>query len=350
MNSLVIIQSNSPFLFFMKNWNRHYTKALPAIALLCLASLANLKAQDSTVDQGAESDIEAMFDSLGKAAEKFVTAYNGRDAAAIAALFTPQGEITGTDDVTLVGRQAIEEYYKDAFAENNAPQIALEASDVHMAAPGMAIENGMVHLTWAEAEPVRSIRYSVTHVKQTNGSWLMASSRSISEVIQPSEQIKPLHWLIGEWTLESEEGLRMDMVLHLDDRGNYLLGEALVTDAEGGSNTTTLRIGWNPATTSVYWWTFDSEGGNSCGPWARRKDDWIVKSTGITADAEATCSSQTLAHDGDTMVWIATHRTLAGEALPDLTYRFVRRAPDPLSQLPSEGAEESAPSPGQDGE
>lgn len=334
----------------MKNWNRHYTKAMPAIALLCLASLADLKAQDTPAVEEAESNLEEVFDSLGKAAENFVKAYNGKDAAAIAALFTPQGEITGTDGITLAGRQAIEQYYKDAFAYKDAPQIALEATDVTMAAPGMAIENGMLHLTLAEDEPVRSISYSVTHVKQADGSWLMASSRSISEVITPAEQIKPLHWLIGEWTLESEDGLRIDMALDLDDRGNYLLGEALVTDAEGGSNTTNLRIGWNPATSSVYWWTFDSEGGNSSGLWARRKDDWIVESTGITADAEVTSSSQTLACDGDSMVWIATHRTLAGEALPDLTYRFVRRAPDPLSQLPPEEVEESVPSPDQDGE
>jgi hypothetical protein len=37
--------------------------------------------------------------------------------------------------------------------------------------------------------------------------------------------------------------------------------------------------------------------------------------------------------DGDSMVWISTQRILADEALPDMDYRFVRRAPDPISLL-----------------
>jgi hypothetical protein len=204
----------------------------------------------------------------------------------------------------------------------------------------VAIEEGLVHLTLASEEPVQSVGYTVTHVKQADGTWLMASSSSLSEVSTPAEQIKPLHWMIGEWTLEGEDGMRIDMVIDLDGRENFLLGEALITDAGQAAQSTSLRIGWNPATSSVYWWTFDSEGGNASGPWARRGDEWVVQTTGITADAEATASSRTLIRDGDTMVWIATERMLAGEALPDLIYRFVRRAPDPLSLLSPEAAVE----------
>ena len=220
----------------------------------------------------------------------------------------------------------------------------MEASTVHSIAPDVAIEEGLVHLTLADDEPVRSIRYNVAHVQQDDGSWLMASSRSSSEVTAPSELLKPLHWLIGEWTLESELGVRIDMVIDLDDRENFLLGEARVTDTMGDAQTISLRIGWNPATSSVYWWTFDSEGGNAAGPWMRRGDQWVLLTTGITSDAEASFSSQSVVHEGDTMVWIATQRMLAGEAQPDLTYRFVRRAPDPLSLL------NSAPAPAADGE
>jgi hypothetical protein len=66
----------------------------------------------------------------------------------------------------------------------------------------------------------------------------------------------------------------------------------------------------------------------------------MISSTGVTADGESSDSSQTLVRDGDSMVWIATERMLAGESRPDFTYRFVRRAPDPLSLLSPEAAEE----------
>ena len=217
----------------------------------------------------------------------YVSAFNNRNAAAIAALFTPLGKIVGSDRETLSGRQAIEDYYRELFTGEEVPRIALEASDVQLVAPGVAIEEGQVHLTLADDEPVQSIGYTVTHARQTDGSWLMDESRSLPEVPKLSDWIKPLHWMTGEWTLESDDGLRIDMVIDLDDRENYLLGEALVTDVTHEAQTINLRIGWNPATSSVYWWVFDSEGGNSCGPWARRGDEWVVSTTGITADAEA---------------------------------------------------------------
>ncbi|RPJ34786.1 MAG: SgcJ/EcaC family oxidoreductase [Verrucomicrobiaceae bacterium] len=326
----------------MKSRTSFRYKTLPAIALLCSASLPELQAQDApTAPPAAENqgaDQADVLDSLGRTAERFVAAFNGRDAAAIAALFTPLGVIVGSDGETLIGRQEINDYHSRLFAGENVPMIAVEASDVEIIAPGMAVEDGVVHLTFADDEPVRSISYTVIHAKPAGGSWLMASSRSLAEVTTLSERIKPLHWLIGEWTLEGEDGLRIDMVINLDDREKYLLGEALVTDAISDSQTVNLRIGWNPATSSVYWWTFDSDGGNACGPWARRGDEWVVNSTGITADAEVTASSQAILRDGDSMVWTTSQRMLACEALPDLTYRFVRRAPDPISLLSPEDA------------
>jgi uncharacterized protein (TIGR02246 family) len=338
------IQPFTPHSFVMKNRTPFHPVALPAIILLYATTLPHLPAQDTPVATPsvahAEPGIEDVIDSLATAAENFVGAFNNRDAAAIAALFTPLGELVVSEGETLGGRQAIEDFYRDLFAGDPIPRMALEASDVELIAPGVAIEQGRVHLTLADDEPLRSIEYDVTHVRQADGRWLMAASRSLSEVTLPSERIKPLHWMIGEWTLESQDGVRIDMVIDLDERENFLLGEALVTDTEGDSQSINLRIGWNPATSSVYWWTFDSDGGNASGPWARRGDEWVISNTGITADAEASASSQTLVRDGDTMVWIATQRMLAGEARPDLIYRFVRRAPDPLSLLSPEAAGE----------
>jgi uncharacterized protein (TIGR02246 family) len=274
------------------------------------------------------------IETLGLAAERFVAAFNKRDASAIAALFMPSGEIRGRDGTIISGREEIETFYKGIFAADSVPGIALEASSVHFISPDIAIEDGVVHFTYAEDEPVRSISYTATQLRQADGSWLTAISRDKLEVTPPSEQIKPLRWLIGEWTLEGEEGVRVDMVIQPDQRENYLLGEALITNPDGDAQSSSLRIGWNPATSSMYWWTFDSEGGHTAGQWARRDDQWLIHNTGVTAENEATSSSQTLIREGaDAMVWVATNRTVAGETLPDISFRFVRRAPAPGSKI-----------------
>lgn len=279
-----------------------------------------------------ESLPDADLESLGKAAERFVEAFNQKDAATIATLFAPHGEIVSSNGETLSGREAIKTYYEQMFSSETAPLVSLEATSVRLVAPGVVVEDGVVHLTTSENEPVTSVTYSATHAKQPDGSWLIATNRNQLEVTPPAERLRPLHWLVGEWTLESEDGLRVDMVLDLDDSGNYLLGESLLTDAGGDSQSTHLRIGWNPATASIYWWTFDSKGGFTSGPWARNGNDWTIATTGFTADAEANSTTQTLTRVGeDSMDWTARDRLLVDETLPDISLRFVRRAPDPGS-------------------
>ena len=311
-----------------RNLHRH---CLPAVALFLSACVGATFAQPAPPEAPqSESLPDADLELLGKTAERFVEAFNRKGAAAIAALFLPRGEFVSSSGETYRGREAIEAYYAGLFADETAPLISLEADSVRQLAPGVVVEDGVIHLTTSEDEPVTSVAYSATHSKQPDGSWLIATNRDQPEVTPPAERLKPLHWLVGEWTLEGEDGLRVDMVLDLDDSGNYLLGESLLTDAEGDAQSTHLRIGWNPATASIYWWTFDSKGGFTSGPWARNGDNWTVATTGFTADAEANSTTQTLTRlRGDSMIWTATDRLLVDETLPDISLRFVRRAPDP---------------------
>ncbi|MCW1922112.1 SgcJ/EcaC family oxidoreductase [Luteolibacter arcticus] len=298
--------------------------ALPALAP------AQEPATPATPPAGEASTEDADVESLGKAAARFVAAFNAKDAATIAGLFLPEGEMIGRDGETYQGREAIEARYKEIFEGEDVPQVALEASSVHLVAPGVAIEEGVVHFTVSDSEPVKSISYTATQVKQADGSWLIASTRDQLEVTPPSEHLKPLGGLVGEWTYEGDDGVRTEFAMDLDDSGNFLLGDAVATDEDGDIQTTSVRIGWNPATSSLFWWTFDSDGGNATGQWTRSGDGWLIRTSGITADAETNAATQKLSFDGeDTIVWSSTDRVLDGEHLPDIEVRFVRRAPDP---------------------
>ncbi len=323
-------------------------RVLPALALLLAAPLLPASAQvyhpPDAADAQADATSDAELESLGKAAARFVAAFNAKDAATIAGLFLPSGEIIGRNGDEIRGRGEIEAFYTDLFAGESAPQIALEAASVRLVAPGIAIEDGVVHITTAEDQPVKSVSYSVTQIKQPDGSWLIASSRDHLEVTAPSEHLKPLVWLAGEWTYEGDDGVRMELAVDFDESGNFLLGEALATDPGGDVQTTSLRIGWNPATSSVYWWTFDSDGGNASGQWTRNGDGWLVRTSGITADGETNAATQRISMDGgDTIIWAATDRVRAGETLPDATLRFVRRAPDPDPQPLADAPQDPAP-------
>lgn len=295
-------------------------------------------AADAATDTLPDADIEA----LGKAATRFVEAFNKKDAAGVAALFLPNAEMMTRDGDVVRGRAEIEARYKDMFEDDDVPQVAIEASEVRLVAPGVAIEDGVIHFTDPdESEPVKSITYSATQVRQADGTWLIASTRDQLEVTPPSEHIKPLASLTGDWTFSSDD-LRMELSMDFDASGNFLLGEAVATDGEGDVQTTSIRIGWNPACSSVYWWTFDSAGGNAAGQWTRNGSEWLIRTSGITADAETNSATQRMSFDGpDTIVWKSTDRVMGGEPQPDLALKFVRRAPDagsgPVVATPEDG-------------
>ena len=285
------------------------------------------------------------MESLGKSAERFVEAYNKKDAAAVAALFLSTGEIIGRDGEVIRGREEIEARYREIFEDEEVPGIALEASEVRVVAPGVAIEDGVIHFTHGDpSQAVKSITYSATQIKQEDGSWLIASTRDQLEVTPPSEHLRALGGLEGDWSFSSDD-LRMELTMALDESGNFLIGEAVTTDGEGDVQTTSIRIGWNPACSSVYWWTFDSAGGNAAGQWTRTGDEWLIRTSGITADAETNAATQRLSFDGeDTILWRSTDRVMGGEVQPDIEVRFVRRAPDadgePVATTPEEDTPE----------
>lgn len=292
-------------------------------------------ATEAAADTLPDADIEA----LGKAAARFVEAYNKKDAEGVAALFLPNAEMMTRDGDVVRGRAEILARYTEIFEGDDVPQVALEASEVRMVAPGVAIEDGVIHFTDPdESEPVKSISYSATQVKQADGSWLIASTRDQLEVTPPSEHLKPLANLSGDWTFSSDD-LRMELSMDFDSGGNFLLGEATATDGDGDVQTTSIRIGWNPACSSIFWWTFDSAGGNGSGQWTRNGSEWLIRSSGITADAETNSATQRMSFDGpDTIVWKSTDRVMGGEPQPDVELRFVRRAPDAASaSKPEEG-------------
>ncbi|MCW1924732.1 nuclear transport factor 2 family protein [Luteolibacter arcticus] len=270
---------------------------------------------------------------LEKAAKDFVAAYNKKDAAALAALFTENGEITDLDatDVT-TGRADIQARYEDIFAAPDAAQIAIEVDSVRVVGKDLAIEDGTVHATPPGDDPVAtSMNYTAVLQKSEDGVWRIASTRDRGDASDVGGELAGLaKQLKGDWTA-TRDGLRLDIAFGWDDSGNYLIGEMLATAADAKPLTTTIRIGWDPAKKTITWWTFDDGGGFSKGDWTPVDDDsWLIRTEGTTSDGEVTSANQSLTFDGkDSFVWNAGERLVGGEKLPDVEMRVVRQTPEP---------------------
>jgi uncharacterized protein (TIGR02246 family) len=302
-------------------------RSIPTAFMLVLAILPALRAEEEPTPEIA---------GLQQAAGNFVTAYNQRDAAALAKLFTEDGEITDLTGAEITtGREQIQARYEEVFADD-PPQMAIEVDSVRLVAPNLAIEDGTFHLTPAEDEsaPPTSTSYTAVLMKNREGLWQIASTRTLKDVTEAAGRLADLADVLkGEWTYTSAEGVRLDLAFGWDASGKFLSGEMLTTTADAEPQEGSIRIGWDPSKKQLVSWMFDAAGGFTHGVWTPDEDGWLIRSEGTTADGETLSASQQLTPESEgTLIWVATNRVIDGEKQPDKTLRLVRQAPEPAAE------------------
>ncbi|BCX49672.1 SnoaL-like domain protein [Haloferula helveola] len=275
----------------------------------------------------------AKLEKLEASAVSFVDAYNKGDAAALAKLFLPDGEITLADGGVVSGRDEIEEFYAEIFSPEETPQAALEAGSVRFVTPAIAIEEGTFHVTAPDGEVI-SHNYTAVQVQQDDGSWLTASVRdSLEDTAPPSEKMLGLEWIVGDWKIQAG-GSTTWITFDWSDDGPFIDGRALTEEAGEESTSATWRIAWDPKRKGYTSWGFDALGGFTKSEWTEVDEaSWMLRTRGVTADGESNVSTQTLVLDpsSEHFAWTTRDQLLGGEAQPERTVRVVRRPPEPKS-------------------
>jgi uncharacterized protein (TIGR02246 family) len=293
------------------------------IICLSLACALQVRAEEPTPE----------IAGLQKAAADFVAAYNKQDAAAIAALFTEEGEMTDRSGTHLTsGRDEIQARYERIFSDDPL-HIAIEVDSVRFVAPNLAIEDGTYHLTPADdgSAPPRSTSYTAVLIQDGTGAWRIASTRSLKDVTGAAGHLATLaDALKGEWTYRDPEGVRLDLAFGWDSTGTHITGEMLTTTADAEPQEGSIRISWDASKQQIVSWMFDAKGGFTHGVWTPTDKGWLIRSEGTTADGETLTACQQLTTEGgDTLLWAASQRIVDGEHMPDRTLRIVRQAPEP---------------------
>lgn len=276
--------------------------------------------------------------NLRQVTENFILSFNDKDATAVAALFSEDGEITNRTATELIsGREEIQAHYEEMFAAKDAPKLAIEVESVRMVGPGLAIEDGMFHFTEpGEDDPVRSDNLSVVLQKNAGGEWKIASTRVLGDATDAAGNLADLAAVLkGEWTCQSGD-LRLDMAFGWDDSGNYLIGDMLATRADAKPLNTKIRFGWDAARKTISCWTFDDEGGFAKADWTASDEGWLIRTEGTTAEGEFMSANQQLNFEGkDVFIWVGKDRIVDGSKLPDSKLRFVRQPPEPKVEEPT---------------
>ncbi len=283
-------------------------------------------------DKPVSPEQAAAIEEIRLADESFADAYAKGDAKAVAAHFTADAEYVDEVGTLFQGRQAIEQTLTEFFAEHPRCTLEMNIDTIRFISPGVAVEDGSTTIIHEEkgSEPVES-HYTTVHVK-TDGKWLAASirDRAPKDRRQHRAALQQLNWLNGDWIDEGDESI-VSFSCQPTDNGNFLLRKFNIQIAGREAMSGTQRMGWDPLTGKLRSWMFDSEGAYGEGLWHRDGENWVLKSTGTTADGESASSTSiyTLVND-HTMTWQSIDHEIAGVQQPDSeVVTIVRQSPSP---------------------
>ncbi len=296
------------------------------------AKVDTKSAEGKAVIQPVSEKRSAEEEAVRKADDSFVKAYGQGNAKAVAAYFTADAEYVDELGNVFQGRDAIEESLKVFFAENPGCKLEMNIDSIRFISPGVAVEDGTTTITRAEGETSAASLYTTVHVN-TDGKWLAASVRDHAPKNRRlhRSQLQQLGWLVGDWVDEGDDSI-VHFSCQVVDNGNFLLRKFTLQVAGREAMSGTQRIGWDPLTGKLRAWIFDSEGAYSEGLWHQAGDNWVLKSTGVTADGQTASSTSLYTFVNDhTMTWQSVYHEIAGVQLPDSdVVTIVRQAPVPL--------------------
>jgi uncharacterized protein (TIGR02246 family) len=149
--------------------------------VLVLASVFTIACSQNTgpvFDTADQTKIKAVIQQLTEA-------FNAKDAAKAAALYTPEAAVMPPNKALSRGRAFVEQYYTGRFAEG-AGELSLEPSEVKGAA-NLAVVIGDYRLTLAPAQgPKRRDRGKFVWVfREQNNVWMIDTVIYSSDFTEP---------------------------------------------------------------------------------------------------------------------------------------------------------------------
>jgi uncharacterized protein (TIGR02246 family) len=278
--------------------------------LVAVAAIGGLLAWESPrAPAAADGDKDAIQKSSGD----FQAAFEKRDAKALAALWTENGEYEDDTGIVLRGRAEIEKAYVDFFKDQPPVKIDVRMESLRFPSPNCAIEEGLLRTDRGGKELPSSTLYRAFHVKD-NGQWKIAAS---GEWGAGTDRLHDLEWLIGTWK-GTPNKTEISLAIERDDKQSCLVGKT-VKKADGKEQSTgTMRIAFDPQRGQLRSWHFDADGGHGQSLWIRDGSNWVLDAIGVTGDGADTEAVNILGRVGpNEITWRSIDRVINGQPMPD---------------------------------
>ena len=152
---------------------------IPVIVAIALVSAACSSSSGPRFDR-------ADVDNINRLIEDLRTAFNAKDPAKAAALYSTTGVVMPPNKPIMRGRQFVEQYYEDRFAEG-ASDLELKAVDVS-GQGNLAYASGDFRLNLViEGKPARRDRGKFLWIfRENNNQWLIEYVIFSSDFVTPA--------------------------------------------------------------------------------------------------------------------------------------------------------------------
>jgi uncharacterized protein (TIGR02246 family) len=291
---------------------------LAGLALL-LPSVGFMTAQDKTAQDKKAQDPkrEADKQAIDKLIQETIQAFNNKDAAAMAARWTEDGEFIRNDGEPIRGRAAVEKGYADYFKTlKGKPKLEIQNDGLRFLSPNTAVSEVTLRLKDDDGDVIAS-SWRDTLVVRDGGQWKVALVREWDRDTSLDTSLKELEWLIGTWRAASKER-EVTTSYEWDENKVFILGKYTVKEGNKVVEAGTQYIGKDNAEGTIRSWVFQSDGGFGGGVWTRDGKKWSVDVYGVMADGkELTATSVYIHLDPNTYTWQGVNQAVDGVAVPD---------------------------------
>jgi len=301
------------------------------LALLFEAALSSCGLSQTTTAARPEStsvgksDTNPSLDAIRASGIALTSAFNKRDAKAVAALWTKNCEYVDENGSLYEGRDAIETLYTELFATTDA-KMQLITDTARSLSDSVILEDGRAIVESAQAGTTSISRYTAVHLK-VESKWLLASVRELGSDSATASDVDDLEWLIGDWIAE-ENGVRMLSKCRWIVDKKFVERSYSTTELDGTVSTGLQIIGWNSQNNHMQSWNFSADGGNAIGVWTSTEGGWLAKVSGSTGNSVSTTAVNLLKKlDDNAYVWKSMDRTIGDIRLPDTDEVIIRRVP-----------------------
>lgn len=256
---------------------------------------------------------------LQKRAEAFVETFNKGNAKALAAFFTPDGDLVDPEGNQIKGRKAIEETYRKYFAERKGAKLFIQITSLRVVRPDLALEDGLTEVVAPDAGPPSAARYTAVYVKK-DGEWYLESVReAIAVPPTNSKHLQDLGFLVGDWVEDAEKGGSSHASYAWASGGNFLVNTFELTMHDVSVAGGVQWIGWDAAVKKPRAWSFLFNGGFAEGIWARDGENrWKIAVSATTRDGKKLTATNVFTKiDADHFSVQFIDRSLEGKPLPD---------------------------------